>query len=150
MLREVETWHEIEARLSQHLVRVYRLGEESTVRLDANTGTVYHEPEQHTLFKVGQAKSGKFTTQYKLMLASLDPLGLTLAVDVVGDNQADDPLYVPCYRRIKEVLPERGLVVGESKMSGLYTRGTLATAGSSPGRTGVVSHLTGTVARSRA
>jgi transposase len=103
MLSAQEAWHELEAQLSQHLLRVYRLGEEPIVRLDGSTGTVYHEPDQHTLFKVGKAKSGEFATQYKLMLASLDPLGLTLAVDVVAGNQADDPLYVPCYRRIKDV-----------------------------------------------
>jgi len=129
MLSETAVWQEIEARLSHHLLRVYRLGAEPTVRLDASTGTVYHEPEQHTLFKVGKAKSGEFATQYKLMLASLDPLGLTLAVDVVAGNQADDPLYVPCYRRVKDVLTESGLlVVGDSKMSALRTRGTLAAA----------------------
>ena len=30
------------------------------------------------------------------MLASLEPLGLPLAADVVAGNCADDPLYVPC------------------------------------------------------
>lgn len=129
MLSERETWQAIETGLSQQLLRVYRLGEEPTVRLDASTGTVYHEPAQHTLFKVGKAKSGEFATQYKLMLASLDPLGLTLAVDVVAGNQADDPLYVPCYQRVKGVLPESGLlVVGDSKMSAVETRGTIVAA----------------------
>ncbi len=130
MLSETETWQEIEAQLSQHLLRVYRLGEQPTVRLDGTTGTVYHDPEQHTLFKIGKAKSGEFATQYKLMLASLDPLGLTLAVDVVAGNRAEDPLYVPCYQRVKEMFPESELlVVGDSKMSALETRGTIAAAG---------------------
>ena len=130
MLSEPEAWQEIEARLSQHLLRVYRLGEQPTVRLDGSTGTVYHDPEQHTLFKIGKAKSGEFATLYKLMLASLDPLGLTLAVDVVAGNRAEDPLYVPCYRRVKEVFTEGGLlVVGDSKMSALATRGTIAAEG---------------------
>jgi len=130
MLSEAEAWQEIEAQLSQHLLRVYRLGEQPTVRLDGTTGTVYHDPEQHTLFKIGKAKSGEFATLYKLMLASLDPLGLTLAVDVVAGNRAEDPLYVPCYQRVKEVFPESELlVVGDSKMSALETRGTIAAAG---------------------
>jgi transposase len=130
MLSETEAWQQIEAQLSQHLLRVYRLGEQPTVRLDGSTGTVYHDPEQHTLFKIGKAKSGEFATLYKLMLASLDPLGLTLAVDVVAGNRAEDPLYVPCYQRVKDVFPESGmLVVGDSKMSALGTRGTIAAAG---------------------
>ncbi len=126
MLSQTEHWHEIEALLGRHLLRVYRLGEEPTVRLDATTGTVNHDPDNHTLFKVGKAKNGQYETQYKMMLASLDPLGLALVVDVVSGNCADDPLYLPCYRRVKQVLPENGvLVVGDSKMSALTIRATI-------------------------
>ena len=127
MLSQTEHWHEIEALLGRHLLRVCRLKEKPTVRLDATTGTVNHDPDSHTLFKVGKAKNGQYETQYKMMLASLDPLGLTLAVDVVSGNRTDDPLYLPCYRRVKQVLPESGvLVVGDSKMSALNTRATIA------------------------
>lgn len=130
MVSQTAHWVEIEALLGRHLLRVYRLGEAPTVRLDATTGTVYHDPDQHTLFQVGKAKNGQYATQYKLMLASLDPLGLTLAVDVVSGERADDPLYLPCYRRVKHVLPESGLlVIGDSKMSALQTRATLVAAG---------------------
>jgi transposase len=127
MLSQTGHWFEIEARLGRHLLRVYRLGEEPMVRLDATTGTVKHDPDNHTLFQVGKAKNGQYETQYKMMLASLDPLGLTLAVDVVSGDRADDPLYLPCYRRVKQVLPESGLlVIGDSKMSALNTRATIA------------------------
>ena len=130
MLSQTEYWHEIEGLLGRHLLRVYRLGEERTVRLDATTGTVNHDPDSHTLFKVGKAKNGQYETQYKMMLASLDPLGLTLAVDIVSGDRADDPLYLPCYRRVKKVLPESGmLVVGDSKMSALKTRATIVAKG---------------------
>ncbi len=123
MLSQTDHWRAIEALLGRHMVRVYHLGEELTVRLDATTGTVHHDTEEHTLFKVGKAKNGQYETPYKMMLASLDPLGLPLAVDVVPGNCADDPLYLPCYRRVKQVLPEDGvLVVGDSKMSALNTR----------------------------
>jgi transposase len=126
MLSQTEHWHEIEARLGCHLLRVYRLGEEPTVRLDATSGTVNHDPDRHTLFQVGKAKNGQYETQYKMMLASLDAMGLPLAVDVVSGDRADDPLYLPCYRRVKGVLPESGvLVIGDSKMSALNTRGTI-------------------------
>ncbi len=97
------------------------------MRLDATTGTVNHDPDKHTLFQVGKAKNGQYETQYKLMLASLDPLGLPLAVDVVSGERADDPLYLPCYQRVKQVLFENGvLVVGDSKMSAFFTRAALA------------------------
>lgn len=126
MLSQTDHWHEIEALLGRHMVRVYQLGKEPTVRLDATTGTVNHDPDGHTLFKVGKAKNGQFEVQYKMMLASLDPLGLPLVVDVVPGNHADDPLYLPCYRRVKQVLSESGLlVVGDSKMGALNTRATI-------------------------
>ena len=35
---------------AEHLVRVYRLGEETTVRLDATTGTVNHDPDNACAF----------------------------------------------------------------------------------------------------
>jgi transposase len=57
-------------------------------------------------------------------------LGLALAVDIVPGDRADDPLYLPCYRRVKQVLPESGLlVIGDSKMSALKTRATIAAEG---------------------
>ena len=126
-LGEVDVWHRIEARLGSHLVRVYRLDTNPVVRLDATTGSVNHDPEKHPLFQVGKAKNGHYETQYKLMLASLDPMGMPLAVDVAAGNRADDPLYLPVYRRAKQVFPEKGLlVVGDSKMSAFATRATIA------------------------
>ena len=127
MLSQTKDWQSIEAELGIHIIRVYRLDDEPTVRLDATTGTVYHNPvKDNTIFKLGKAKDGNYATQFKLMLASLDPLGLTLAVDVVPGDRADDPLYVPCYRRVKQVLPENGvLVVGDSKMSAIQTRAVI-------------------------
>ena len=130
MLGQTAHWFEIEAQLGRHLLRVYRLGAEAVVRLDATTGTVQHDPDTHPIFQLGKAKNGEYATQYKMMLASLDPLGLTLAVDIVAGNRADDPLYVPCYRRVKKVLPESGLlVIGDSKMSALQTRAAIVAEG---------------------
>lgn len=105
---------------------MYRLSKEKAVRLDATVGGVYHDPQNHLLFQVGKSKQGDYETQFKLMLASLDPLGLLLALDVVAGNRADDPLYVPCYERVKAMLAQNGLlIVGDSKMSALATRATI-------------------------
>lgn len=122
-------WHEIEAVLGQHLLRVYELNTD-LVRLDATVGTVQHDPKKSTLFQVGKAKNGQYATQFKLMLASLDPLGLPLVVDVEPGNRADDPLYVPSYLRAKKILARDGLlVVGDSKASALLTRATIVAGG---------------------
>ena len=125
-LHKQSTWEAIEAQLGMTLLRVYKLNGKSLVRLDATVGTVGHDPEGHTLFQVGKAKNGLYETQFKMMLASLDPLGLPLVVDVVPGDRADDPLYVPSYQRMKTVLKQQGvLVVGDSKMSALATRAAI-------------------------
>jgi transposase len=122
-LHKPAVWSAIERQLGLTLLRVYQL-EPARLRLDATVGTVGHDPADHTLFKVGKAKNGAYETQFKLMLASLDPLGLALVVDVVPGNVADDPLYVPSYHRAKEVVKREGvLVVGDSKMSAIGIRG---------------------------
>jgi len=128
-LSKPKVWHAIEAQLGAILIRVYRLRPE-IVRLDATVGTVGHNPAEHTLFKVGKAKNGSYETQFKLMLASLDPLGLPLAVDIEPGNRADDPLYVPIYHRLKQIITEKGLlVVGDSKMSAIDARGQIVVGG---------------------
>ena len=118
-------WQRIESLLGSRIIRVYDLPTD-LLRLDATVGTVYHDADKHILFQVGKAKNGQYATQFKLMLASLDPLGLPLVVDVKPGNRADDPLYIPSYARAKQILQREGvLVVGDSKMSGLKTRGTI-------------------------
>lgn len=128
-LSKPEVWRAIEAQLGAILLRVYRLKRE-VVRLDATVGTVGHNPAEHTLFQVGKAKNGSYETQFKMMLASLDPLGLPIAVDIEPGNVADDPLYVPIYERIKKIVQEKGvLVVGDSKMSSIGARGETVDGG---------------------
>lgn len=124
-LHESKVWQAIESKLGVRIIRIYDLPTD-LLRLDATVGTVYHDAEKHVLFQVGKAKNGQYATQFKLMLASLDPLGLPLVVDVKPGNRADDPLYIPSYQRAKEILNRVGvLVVGDSKMSALTTRGTI-------------------------
>ena len=118
-------WQAIESQLGMRLIRVYDL-RTNVLRLDATLGTVNHNPENGSLFQVGKAKNGLYETQFKLMMASLDPLGLPLVVDVKPGNQADDPLYIPSYQRAKKIVGHSGiLVVGDSKMSALTTRATI-------------------------
>jgi len=115
-------WQAIESRLGQRLLYVYELPTD-TLRLDATVGKVYHDPANHTLFQIGKDKEGLFGPLFKLMVASLDPLGLPVVVDVAAGQKADDPLYVPAYLRAKAIIGGIGkLVVGDSKMSALATR----------------------------
>jgi len=49
--------------------------------------------------------------QIKAMMATLDPLGLPLALEVVSGEQADDPLYVPIIDRVLVCLGRQGLLM---------------------------------------
>jgi len=61
--------------------------------------------------------------QLKVMLATLDPLGLPLASEVLSGERADDPLYLPVIARVRACLNTPGLLyVGDCKMAALETR----------------------------
>lgn len=122
-LSQDRLWWQIEQAFSQRLIRVYDLATTEPVRLDATTGGVKHNEARHSLFKTGRNKAGGFETQFKLMLGTLDPLGLTVAADIVSGDTADDPLYAPIYQRIRQTLGAAGrLYVGDSKMAALNNR----------------------------
>ncbi len=123
-------WLRIEQDLGQRIIRVYDLDKMQSVRLDATVGGVNHDEKKHTLFKLGRNKEGGFEVQFKLMLGTLDPLGLPLAADVVTGSAGDDPLYVPVYRRIRETLGQAGLLyIGDCKMGAIETRAVIAHGG---------------------
>jgi transposase len=56
-------------------------------------------------------------------LSVLDPLGLPLTTAVVAGNSADDPLYLPEIRKVRQSIGRSGLsYVGDCKMAALATR----------------------------
>jgi transposase len=128
-LSDVGRWQMIEQDLGRHLVRVYDL-EEQPIRVDATTVSGYREGGEESVWQFGHSKDDPTLRQIKVMMATLDPLGLPLAVEVVSGEQADDPLYVPTIERVLACLDRRGLlVVGDCKMSALATRAYLQERG---------------------
>jgi transposase len=124
-LSDVAHWQAIEQELGQHLVRVYDL-EEQPIRVDATTVSGYRDGGEESLWQFGHSKDDPTLRQIKAMMATLDPLALPLALDVVSGQQADDPLYVPTIDRVLACLGRQGLlIVGDCKMSALATRAHL-------------------------
>src|SRR5712691_3855380 len=124
-LSDAARWQAIEQELGQHLVRVYDL-EEEVIRVDATTVSGYRNGGEDSLWQFGHSKDDPTLRQIKAMMATLDPLGLPLALEVVSGQQADDPLYVPIIDRVLACLGRTGLLfVGDCKMSALATRGHL-------------------------
>ncbi len=121
-LSDEARWQAIEQELGQHLIRVYDL-EEQAIRVDATTVSGYREGGEGSLWQFGYSKDDPTLRQIKAMMATLDPLGLPLAIEVVSGEQADDRLYVPIIDRVLKGLGQRGLlIVGDCKMSALATR----------------------------
>jgi transposase len=124
-LSDAARWQAIEQELGRHLVRVYDL-EEQPIRVDATTVSGYREGGEDSLWQFGHSKDDPTLRQIKAMMATLDPLGLPLALEVVSGEQADDRLYVPTIDRVLRDLGRQGLlVVGDCKMSALATRAHL-------------------------
>jgi transposase len=84
-------WQAREQELGQHLVRVYAL-EQQPIRVDATTVSGYRDGGEDSLWQFGYSKDDPTVRQIKAMMATLDPLGLPLALEVVSGEQADDRL----------------------------------------------------------
>ena len=124
-LSDETRWQAIEEELGRHLLRVYDL-DEQPIRVDATTVSGYREGGEESLWQFGHSKDDPTLRQIKAMMATLDPLGLPLALEVVSGEQADDPLYVPIIDRVLACLGRHGLlIVGDCKMSALATRAHL-------------------------
>ena len=119
-------WSTFESALTQQLVRVYALRPER-VRLDSTTASGSWAVTPEGLFQFGHSKDHRpDLPQVKVMLSTLDPLGLPLATAVVPGHHADDPLYIPAVRQVRASLGQRGLLyVGDCKMAALETRAFL-------------------------
>ena len=124
-LSDEQQWQAIEQELGQHLVGVYDL-EEQPIRVDATTVSGYRNGGEDSLWQFGYSKDDPTLRQIKAMMATLDPLALPLALEVVSGEQADDPLYAPIIDRVLACLDRQGLLfVGDCKMSALATRAHL-------------------------
>jgi transposase len=105
------------------VVRVYDLQKEC-VRIDTTSVKRYAKVNEQVLLQYGHSKDHQpDLAQFKLVLASLDPLGMPIATEVISGEHADDPVYLPIIARVREGLKKKGLLyVGDCKMAALQTR----------------------------
>jgi transposase len=130
VLGDDERWQAFEAALNRNLVRVYDLQAER-VRVDSTTASGYWTVTDAGLFQFGHSKEHRpDLPQLKVMLSSLDPLGMPLVTQVVSGERADDPLYIPAIHQVRQGLARRGLLyVGDSKLGALETRAFIQAGG---------------------
>src|SRR5512135_41560 len=118
-LGDPAAWEPLEADLWHTYCDIYALPVER-VRLDATTSCGYHTVTEDGLMQLGHSKDHRpDLPQFKLMAAVAEPTGLFLA--------ADDPLYLPLYRRVRAMLGQSGLLYsGDCKMAASETRAEIA------------------------
>src|SRR5712671_4090335 len=125
-LSKRRSWHGIERDLNTRSIEVYALPQD-LIRCDATTVSGNHEVTEGGLGQFGQSKDDPTRPQIKVMMGSLDPLGMPLSTDVLSGERADDGVYIPLIERIRRGLNKSGLLfVGDCKMSALDTRAYLA------------------------
>jgi len=121
-LSKPSSWQAVETELGRNILRVYELTPEK-VRFDTTTVSGYHAGGEESLFEYGYSKDDPTLRQVKVMLATLDPLGLPMVSQVVAGSIADDKLYIPAIDRVLQIIDGIGLLfVGDSKMSALAIR----------------------------
>jgi transposase len=119
-------WHRIERDVNARSIEVHALPQD-VIRCDATTVSGNHAVTEEGLLQFGQSKDDPTRPQIKVMMGSLDPLGMPLSTDVLSGERADDGLYLPIMARIRTGLKTSGLLfVGDCKMSALETRAYLA------------------------
>jgi len=123
-----KSWQEYEQEQGKH-TRVYPLPTD-IVRLDTTTASSHLKPSVGSIFQQGYSKDYRpDLAQVKIMLASLDPLGWTEASQVVAGNEADDPLYEPAIKQVRNILDKEGvLYVGDCKMGASSIRASIKKA----------------------
>ena len=119
-------WSALEADLWKATCEVYEISYQC-IRLDSTTSFGYHTITPDGLMQRGHSKDHRpDLPQLKLMAAAAQPTSHLLACDIVPGQSADDPLYLPLIRRVRQQLRQHGLLyTGDCKMSALATRAEL-------------------------
>lgn len=132
MLGDEKVERELDEEMVKGWITMYELPT-AIIRHDSTSVSVYQEVEEEKeLIGYGHSKDHRpDLPQFKIMLATLDPLGLPLTCQVINGSRADDKLYLPSYERAVATLGHRQVMaVGDSKMGALATRAYLSKQGS--------------------
>jgi transposase len=122
---EPAKWEAFHSQLNRHLLRIYDL-RPRIARLDSVNVTSFRDAEG--LFQFGARKKHQAELpQLKVMLASLDPLGMPICCQTIGGHRADDQLYLPAIKQAQQSLPGQGMLyVGDSKLGNLANFASIA------------------------
>ena len=125
-----EKWSVFEEELGSNLLRVYEI-EAEQIRLDSTTASSHCGVNPEGLFQLGHSKDHRSDlAQVKIMLSTLDPLGMPIATEILSGEKADDPLYIPAIEKVRSTVKQSGLLyIGDCKMASINTRSHMVLGG---------------------
>ena len=125
-----ESWKSFEEELGSSILQVYKIQPER-VRLDSTTASSHCGVNRSGLFQLGHSKDHRpDLAQLKIMLSTLDPIGMPIAAEILSGEKADSPLYIPAIERVRSTLKQSGLLyIGDCKMASIMTRSHIVRSG---------------------
>lgn len=134
-LSDDEKWSNLEQSISKRLLKVYDLSEEQQedtpkiIRTDSFNVPQYRQVSE--LFTHGYSKQRRSDQPFsKVMLSSLDPLAVPLAVDLLKGSGPDVDHYIPLIERVQSMFENTGnLYVGDSQLGSMPNRIAIQSAG---------------------
>jgi transposase len=112
-------------RMGQGIIGAYQLPTQ-IVRYDTTSFNVYHHPDngKNGILQFGHSKNYRSDLlQFKQGLATLDPAGVPILSETFYGNRADDPCYLPAWRRmVKTIGSPDFLFIADCKAASLQIR----------------------------
>lgn len=119
---------ECQSRTGQNMISAYQLPTE-IARYDTTSFNVYHHPEngKNGILEFGHSKNHRSDLlQFKQGLATLDPAGIPLLSETLSGNRADDPCYLPAWRRMVKIIGKPDfLFIADCKAAAYETRAAI-------------------------
>jgi transposase len=127
-----EQWNHFEQDFGKNLLQVYQLRSSDSiqvVRTDSFNAPQFRK--KGGLFQHGYSKQRRADQPFcKVMMSSLDPMSIPLAVDILKGSGPDVDHYLPIIRRVQSMLEQKGhLYVGDAQLGSLPNRSAIHLAG---------------------
>lgn len=120
--------YEFQARMGRHIISAYRLPTE-IARYDTTSFNVCHNPKnaKDGILQFGHSKNYRpDLLQFKQGLAVLDPAGIPILSETLAGNRADDPCYLPAWRRMVDTIGKPDfLYIADCKAASHETRAVI-------------------------
>jgi transposase len=112
-------------QMGQGIISAYQLPTQ-IVRYDTTSFNVYHHPDngKNGILEFGHSKNHRpDLLQFKQGLGTLDPAGVPIFSETISGNRADDPCYLPAWRRMVKTIGNPGfLFIADCKAASQETR----------------------------